>query len=110
MSDYIRREDVAVYRPKPKSERDYQTYNIDDAYEIGYDDKIKEILTLPAADVRKNVRGEWVCKRLDTFRKYQCECPFCHAVYVDNYDAYIDVESFNYCPNCGAEMRGEKDE
>lgn len=57
---------------------------------------------------RKVERGEWMHKGLDCFRKYQVTCPFCQAEYVGNYDAYDEPEDFNFCPNCGADMRGER--
>jgi hypothetical protein len=45
---------------------------------------------------------------MDNFRQYKVICPFCEAEYVGNYDAYIEPEDFNYCPNCGARMDGER--
>ena len=41
--DYIKREDAVRWEPYPKSERDYQTGNLDDAYETGYEEKIKQL-------------------------------------------------------------------
>lgn len=106
MSDYIRREDAAVYNPKPKSERDYQTYNLDDAYETGYDDKIKEILTLPATDVRDNVRGDWKHIGGDEW----C-CGFCgHVISTEgSWEHPLDVGKC-FCENCGADNRGRNKE
>ena len=79
-------------------------------------DAIENIRGLPTADVRENVRGEW---KLDpngmdwNIPAYRCsECGF-----VAN---YIGVEAnglgnnpmnwagSNFCPNCGAQMRGDK--
>lgn len=61
-------------------------------------DKIEKI---PAADVRENVRGEW--KWIQSYN--DVKCTVCGEVY-----PYDDVCLFKYCPNCGANMRGEKDE
>ncbi len=58
------------------------------------------------AGYRKQSEGEWIFKGLDEFRKYKVTCPFCKAEYVGNYDAYDEPEDFNYCPNCGAKMKG----
>lgn len=55
-----------------------------------------------------NVKGEWIDTDLDNFRKYQVECSCCHAIYIGNYDSYDEPYDFNFCPNCGADMRGEK--
>lgn len=44
----------------------------------------------------KRKTGKWI-----EYDNSHCECPFCHEEwsYFDN-----EVECFNYCPNCGAEM------
>lgn len=63
----------------------------------------------PTADVRKNVRGKWI-KRIDhldygliEFEGF--ECSLCGVkIWKDDYE---NVE-FKFCPNCGADMRGEQ--
>ena len=62
---------------------------------------------MPTADVRENVRGEWLSKNLDNFRKYEVICSVCGARFIGNYDAYDEPYDFNFCPNCGADMRGD---
>lgn len=48
-----------------------------------------------AADVRPVVRGRWLCET--EIEGHACgECSACHKIRV------ID----NFCPNCGADMRG----
>ena len=64
---------------------------------------------LPTADVEEVRHGEWEFNMLDNYKKYSVTCPFCSAEYTDNYDGYINVDDFNYCPNCGARMDGGKE-
>lgn len=64
------------------------------------------ITEAPAADVVERKRGEWVWKtesKLDEhtgeyWGEEYCSCPFCGK------DS--DWEH-NFCPNCGADMRGD---
>jgi rubrerythrin len=58
----------------------------------------------PTADVEEVKHGEWIeiikdIGRGRTLIKYQC----------NKCDVYTAKE-LNYCPNCGADMRGVKDE
>jgi hypothetical protein len=59
----------------------------------------------PTVDAKPVVHGRWVGKQLDNFRKYQVTCSECGWIGIENYDSYNDPSSFNYCPNCGADMR-----
>lgn len=52
MAEYIEREAAIAYAPLPKHLREYQTMNLDDAWENGYDFAIRQIESIPAADVR----------------------------------------------------------
>ena len=56
----------------------------------------------PTADVRENVRGEWI-KDYRNLLGYQIprkKCSVCGAI-------VADVSDYRFCPNCGADMRGE---
>lgn len=71
-----------------------------DDYEDGYmsysDLQIRYAKT---ADVRENVKGHWVADRYCSvcdFDKYEIDC--CCGM------------PQNFCPNCGADMRGKKHE
>lgn len=48
----------------------------------------------PAADVRPVVRGKW--EQVDDYR-YPWGCTNCRKTFSGQY---------NFCPNCGADMRG----
>ena len=65
---------------------------------------------LKPADVRPVVRGRWVVNQTAMGTNYsvcsECEKEFCFRT---DYGTLIkiDLSGTNYCPNCGAEMRGE---
>ena len=53
---------------------------------------------MPRADVRENVRGEWIYTEEDKRQTYPIiKCSICGH--------YVGGE-WNYCPNCGAQMMG----
>lgn len=56
------------------------------------------ISDIPAVDAVEVVRGEWI----DTPDKTNSICSYCKAEWnvFDN-----DTYRFNFCPNCGADMR-----
>ena len=69
-------------------------------------DTLKRMLDELTADVRENVKGEWISDRLITTSggTYGVKrCSNCEHYYQDI------INNWNYCPNCGAEMsmRGE---
>ena len=58
----------------------------------------KLVDAMPTADVRENVRGEWL------LRKDTTECSSCNTKWRD-YRGLIST--FSFCPDCGADMQGE---
>ena len=56
-----------------------------------------EVMDIPSANVRKNVKGHWVVDR------------YCSVCDFDKYEADCCCGGLpqNFCPNCGADMRGE---
>lgn len=63
----------------------------------------------PTADVRENVKGEWEhwgspfsdeSEVIDTI-----VCSVCGARFIEPKDE--TKEEYNFCPNCGADMRGD---
>lgn len=67
-------------------------------------DWLDDLYFEPAADVRENVRGEWIkpISRGDvlSYGRAYYECDQCHKV------AFFGNE-MNFCPNCGADMRSK---
>lgn len=68
--------------------------------------KREDIEGLSTADVQEVKHGRWKYKTLDNFRKVECTCTHCGWSGVENYDSYVDISDFEYCPNCGAKMDG----
>lgn len=61
-------------------------------------DRIDDILPADVAEVK---HGEWIKLQ----NGWECRCSLCGASAM----YHIDSTPSNYCPNCGADMRGEKD-
>ena len=53
---------------------------------------------IPTADVRENVMGEWI-DMLDSELFVFKKCSLCGET---------GVKTMNFCPNCGADMRGKE--
>lgn len=76
----------------------------------GIRDALKSCIDdVPAADVRPVVRGEWIghpecLKYMNAYADDHIVCSACEECFsiLDN-----DCERFNFCPNCGADLRGE---
>lgn len=77
-----------------------------ESYERGWNDAIDAIIeNEPTADVRENVEGKWIPV---TNGRGGSECNQCHA-YAPYHQCGVEYNS-KYCPNCGADMRGGKNE
>lgn len=73
---------------------------------------IWEIEAIPAADVVPVVHGEWADKEVIHKRCIEewqsARCSACGKYHTTPYMYYFD--DFNFCPNCGAKMDGERKE
>ena len=60
----------------------------------------------PTADVRENVKGRWITVYEEGWSGggfWKCSaCGYCYS-----FGEYFEGDEFNFCPNCGADMRGE---
>lgn len=56
MSDLIERQAAITIPVTPKEDREYQTYNLDDAYELGWEDLQNRIEQLPTVEAVPVVR------------------------------------------------------
>ena len=64
---------------------------------------------LPSAQERKN--GKWIFRNVEDFEgrptgKKLCTCDQCGKEEILSFQR----KPFDFCPNCGADMRGEQDE
>ena len=62
---------------------------------------------LPAADVREVKMGKWKVSVHKTY--YDVSCSVCGINSFFRVDEKDSVSYANFCPNCGADMRGEQD-
>ncbi len=72
-----------------------------DAHKMDYYISIGTPLDDVKADVRENVSGEWIDSMED--EDYYC-CSNCNCYWTKE---LVDNCHFDFCPNCGADMRGE---
>ena len=103
MSDYISRQ--AAIEAVEKCQQ-YKVSKED--YAVDFAEVKTELMMLPTADVRENVRGEWLpMKRFggEKGQKPDVMCSVCHAPAL--WLGTLGCIRSNYCPNCGADMRGE---
>ena len=106
MADYIEREKAfnAVLKLIPKVDDDGYCWVI-------RGDAATAIDSIPAADVRPVVRGKW--KRLVDFTGveafgYKETMIVGYGCNACGYKVDVSEGNYNFCPNCGADMREEQ--
>lgn len=72
---------------------------------------VKEMIdSQQTAEVQEVRHGHWIKNSLDNSRKFEYSCSICGWSGVKNYDSYVDIHDFEYCPYCGAKMDEEEQE
>lgn len=61
--------------------------------------------TIPTIEARPVVRGEWVHDSIGFSDFWTCSA--CHEAWFFDYDPVRESTRVNFCPNCGADMRGD---
>ena len=102
MAEYIERE-ALMRRIKEIHCAECDSYHGVRCRACWVDDTLDYIDSEPAADVAPVVHGRWVEKEKYTFG-IMYDCSLCGNRILDN------GHPWNYCPNCGADMRGINDE
>jgi len=67
--DLINRQAAITIPVTPKEDREYQTYNLDDAYEQAWDDLQKRIEQLPSAQPKVYTKADYV---MALHKEYGC--------------------------------------
>ena len=95
-SDCISRQAATTIPILPKEHRQYQTMNIDDAYDLGWLDCQNCIEKLPSAQPEPK-KGKWVI--VTDSRGQHAECPYCGE--------WKYHQNQKFCGECGAKMEVE---
>ena len=103
MDELISRQAATTIPVMPKEHRHYQTNNLDDAYEQGWNDLQECIENLPPVQPK---RGHWMIE--PTEEPEYCKCSECG--YVNLIVEVFALDGYHYCPNCGAKMERNEDD
>lgn len=80
----------------------------DDVLLVDKAEAMTELMMLPSAEPVR-MKGKWIFHETENDRYDDMICPFCKICYTVDADRIDDIgftaEDFNFCPNCGADMR-----
>lgn len=114
MGDLINREDAVTLPVMPKRYRKYQTNNLDDAYEQGWEDLQKCIEKLPSAQPERKTGQLLYHHTEDIDEERTADVYFCSTckeevlkkIRFGFCGGELDIH-YGFCPICGARMDGE---
>lgn len=75
---------------------------------LTYEFLLEHMRNVPSADVVERKRGEWIYKP-DDYDESTWECSNCKEPWT-LIDGTPQDNNMNFCPNCGADMRGDDNE
>lgn len=84
----------------------YVEYSDDGEQEINVDAVFITLHEQPTADVVERKKGEWQIVKNADGATHDYRCSACHRYRFHNGEMR---NKYKFCPNCGADMRGEKD-
>lgn len=106
VKELVNKEEIIAIPIIPKESRHYQTCNLDDAYEQGWNDLQKCIENLPLIHIKK---GHWI--KMDSWSEgagmaedygYWWKCDQCGREIKGDWTECGE----NFCPQCGSDNRG----
>ena len=104
MDELISRQAATTIPVMPKEHRHYQTNNLDDAYEQGWNDLQECIENLPPIQPQQ-MKGRWLPDNNFAYEmRFVCSvCKESEVVPTIGFTKYKPI--WDFCPNCGADMR-----
>ena len=94
MAEYIKKDELLKFKADVYDEDGHVLYAVPTGC----------IVAMPPADVSPVRHGRWILERKPDGKPYCFHCSVC-----DDDFHYIGITvAYDYCPNCGADMRGEE--